>query len=60
MERYIARRKTAKVDSKLEEYFTSGRLFAAIGSSPGQCGRADGYVLEGKELEFYLKRISKK
>jgi small subunit ribosomal protein S8e len=57
MEKYIERRKTAKVDTKLEEYFTSGRLFACIASSPGQCGRSDGYVLEGKELEFYLKRI---
>jgi small subunit ribosomal protein S8e len=57
LEKYIERRKTAKVDHKIEEYFTSGRLFARIGSSPGKCGRADGYVLEGKELEFYLKRM---
>nr|XP_012631791.1 40S ribosomal protein S8 [Microcebus murinus] len=28
-----------------------------IASRPGQCGRADGYVLEGKELEFYLRKI---
>lgn len=57
LQKYIERRKTAKVDAKLEEYFSSGRVFAAIASSPGQCGRADGYILEGKELEFYLKRI---
>ncbi len=25
-----------------------------------QCGRADGYILEGKELEFYLKKMQKK
>ncbi|XP_017396190.1 40S ribosomal protein S8 [Cebus imitator] len=30
---------------------------ACIASRPGQCGRADGYVLEGKELEFYLRKI---
>eukprot|EP00894_Picocystis_sp_ML_P000511 jgi/Pico_ML_1/51028/g2132.t1 len=26
----------------------------------GQCGRCDGYILEGKELEFYLKKMQKK
>ena len=57
MEKYIARRKTAQVDPKLEDFFGSGRLFARIASSPGQCGRADGYILEGKELEFYQKRM---
>jgi small subunit ribosomal protein S8e len=57
MKKYEERRKTAKVDPKLEEYFGSGRLLARISSSPGQCGRADGYVLEGQELQFYLKRI---
>ena len=29
----------------------SGRLYAVISSRPGQSGRADGYILEGKELE---------
>lgn len=27
---------------------------------PGQCGRVDGYILEGKELDFYLKKMQKK
>ena len=27
---------------------------------PLQCGRCDGYVLEGRELEFYLKKMQKK
>ncbi|EPS68663.1 hypothetical protein M569_06106, partial [Genlisea aurea] len=49
-----------KVDSHLEEQFSSGRLLASISSRPGQCGRADGYILEGKELEFYMKKIQKK
>lgn len=35
-------------------------VLAAIASRPGQCGRADGYILEGKELEFYLKKIKNK
>ena len=27
---------------------------------PVQCGRADGYILEGRELEFYVKKMQKK
>lgn len=30
---------------------------ARISSRPGQSGRCDGYILEGKELEFYLKKV---
>lgn len=37
-------------------YFIS----ACLASRPGQCGRADGYVLEGKELEFYMRKIKSK
>ncbi|CAE6248849.1 unnamed protein product [Arabidopsis arenosa] len=48
------------LDSHLEEQFSSGRLLACIASRPGQCGRADGYILEGKELEFYMKKLQKK
>ena len=44
----------------MEDQFTAGRVMAAISSRPGQCGRADGYVLEGKELEFYLRKIKAK
>lgn len=49
-----------KLDAHLEEQFASGRLMAAIASRPGQCGRADGYILEGRELEFYMKKIQRK
>ncbi|KAK2987074.1 hypothetical protein RJ640_004800 [Escallonia rubra] len=49
-----------KLDPHVEEQFSSGRLLAAISSRPGQCGRADGYILEGKELEFYTKKLQKK
>lgn len=35
-------------------------LTAAISSRPGQSGRSDGYLLEGKELEFYVKKIKSK
>lgn len=50
------RQKNAKIDPLLETQFQAGRLYAAISSRPGQSGRADGYILEGKELEFYLRR----
>jgi len=54
------RRKTSAVELALQEQFQSGRLLAAISSRPGQVGVADGYILEGKELEFYLKKIKTK
>lgn len=44
----------AKVDTLLESQFSAGRLYASISSRPGQSGRADGYILEGKELEVSL------
>ena len=45
------RKKDAKIDPLLEGQFGAGRLYAAISSRPGQSGRSDGYILEGKELE---------
>eukprot|EP00922_Rhytidocystis_sp_ex-Travisia-forbesii_P020992 GHVS01030807.1.p1 GENE.GHVS01030807.1~~GHVS01030807.1.p1 ORF type:complete len:207 (+),score=31.10 GHVS01030807.1:285-905(+) len=51
---------TQKVDHHLEEQFTAGRVLACIASRPGQCGRVDGYLLEGRELEFYKKKVEKK
>jgi len=57
---FAERAKTAKIDPLLESQFQAGRLYASISSRPGQSGRADGYVLEGKELEFYLRRLRTK
>ncbi|CAL9244198.1 unnamed protein product [Arabidopsis halleri] len=54
------RQEGCALDSHIEEQFSSGRLLACIASRPGQCGRADGYILEGKELEFYMKKLQKK
>ncbi|KAB1225582.1 40S ribosomal protein S8 [Morella rubra] len=54
------RQQDRKLDSHIEEQFSGGRLLACISSRPGQCGRADGYILEGKELEFYMKKIQRK
>jgi small subunit ribosomal protein S8e len=48
------------IDPKVAEQFNSGRLFACISSRPGQSGRCDGYILEGKELDFYSKKLEKK
>lgn len=42
------------------ELMNKGRLYACITSRPGQSGRADGYLLEGKELDFYCKKLEKK
>ncbi|KAF8274506.1 ribosomal protein S8e [Lactarius quietus] len=51
------RKKDAKIDTFLEAQFGAGRLYAVISSRPGQVGRSDGYILEGKELEFYLRKL---
>ena len=58
--KYVERQKEAKVELALEEQFVTGRVLASISSRPGQCGRSDGYILEGKELEFYMKKIKAK
>jgi len=44
----------------MHDLFNTGRLLARLTSRPGQTGRADGYLLEGKELEFYQKKLQKK
>merc|ERR1712215_34448 len=58
--KYDERKKVAKVEPALEEQFGAGRVLAAISSRPVQSGRADGYILEGKELEFYLRKLKSK
>jgi len=60
LKKIAKRQEGQKLDSHLEVQFASGRLLACISSRPGQCGRSDGYILEGKELEFYQKKIQKK
>jgi len=56
----LLKQKLAKVEQGLEEQFQAGRVLACVASKPGQCGRCDGYVLEGKELDFYMKKIKQK
>eukprot|EP01084_Bolivina_argentea_P172124 298179_1 len=52
------RRKNRILPTNIEEQFKVGKVLACISSKPGQVGRADGYILEGAELEFYKKRIA--
>jgi small subunit ribosomal protein S8e len=40
--------------------FVTHLIAACLSSHPGQSGRADGYVLEGKELEFYQRKMKKR
>lgn len=57
----LKKRQAGRVlDQNVAEQFNAGRLLAVIASRPGQSGRADGYILEGKELEFYVKKMEKK
>eukprot|EP00184_Porphyridium_aerugineum_P001424 CAMPEP_0184700188 /NCGR_PEP_ID=MMETSP0313-20130426/9771_1 /TAXON_ID=2792 /ORGANISM="Porphyridium aerugineum, Strain SAG 1380-2" /LENGTH=216 /DNA_ID=CAMNT_0027159693 /DNA_START=63 /DNA_END=713 /DNA_ORIENTATION=+ len=49
-----------EVDKGILEEFATGRLYAKVTSRPGQSGRCDGYILEGKELDFYKRQLMKK
>lgn len=54
------RQKGRVLEQAFVDQFNSGRFLARISSRPGQSGRCDGYILEGKELEFYQKQLAKK
>lgn len=61
VERKLASRAGASsIESAVEHQFTAGRLYACVSSRPGQSGRVDGYILEGEELAFYLRRLTAK
>lgn len=55
-----SRQANRTLESPLDHQFASGRLLAKITSRPGQTGRCDGYILEGPELAFYQKAMTKK
>jgi small subunit ribosomal protein S8e len=55
-----ARLQNRVLEQVIADQFASGRLLACIASRPGQSGRADGYILEGEELAFYMKKLDKK
>jgi small subunit ribosomal protein S8e len=56
----VRRKQRIVLAPAITDQFTAGRLYACVTSRPGQCGRCDGYILEGRELEFYLKKMQKK
>ena len=60
LRKYEKNSKGYTLEQNLVDQFARGNLYACISSRPGQCGRADGYILEGKELEFYLKKLNTK
>lgn len=55
-----ANAKARIIDPKVADEFNSGRLLACVSSRPGQSGRCDGYILEGRELEFYQKKLERR
>jgi small subunit ribosomal protein S8e len=55
-----ARQANRTLEPALDHQFASGRILAKITSRPGQTGRCDGYILEGPELAFYQKQMTKK
>jgi len=60
--RKLAERRKERIplSQSIVDQFAAGRLYASITSRPGQCGRCDGYILEGEELNFYLRKMQKK
>mmetsp|Transcript_14830 Transcript_14830/g.21888 ORF Transcript_14830/g.21888 Transcript_14830/m.21888 type:complete len:204 (+) Transcript_14830:76-687(+) len=59
-ERIKSRRQNRVMEAALDHQFASGRILAKISSRPGQTGRCDGYILEGRELHFYQRMMTKK
>lgn len=58
--KHATRSKGRVIDPVLADHMAAGKVYACIASRPGQSGRCDGYVLEGKELEFYVKKLKAK
>ena len=58
--KWAHRAKTHKMEKSIEDQLKLGRVLAKLTSRPGQSGRADGTILEGAELQFYLKKLEKK
>mmetsp|Transcript_3575 Transcript_3575/g.7383 ORF Transcript_3575/g.7383 Transcript_3575/m.7383 type:complete len:198 (-) Transcript_3575:997-1590(-) len=63
-ESLIKKKNEESYQIKTNEFITkqieTGKFLARICSRPGQSGRADGYILEKAELEFYSKKFQKK
>eukprot|EP01052_Picozoa_sp_SAG31_P008680 SAG31_NODE_441_length_15661_cov_17.905423_23_plen_71_part_00 len=61
VQRKLASREKEKINnSSFFDQFVSGRILAKISSRPGQSGRCDGYLLEGRELDFYVRKLKER
>lgn len=60
LKKWRLRNVTRVLEAAISEQFEKGRLFAKVATSPGQVGSADGYILEGDELAFYVKKMQAK
>jgi len=60
LRKWRLRNKSRVLETALADQFAKGRLYAKISSRPGQVGNADGYILEGEELAFYIKKLNLK
>merc|ERR1712213_1036 len=58
--KFDERKKSGKVEQALDDQFAASKVYAKISSRPGQCGRVDGYILEGRELDFYTRKMKSK
>lgn len=58
--KWAFRLKSRKIEKAIEDQLKMGRILARLTSRPGQSGRADGALLEGAELQFYMKKLEKK
>lgn len=58
--KFAARAAQSVIEASVDHQFSAGKLYACISSRPGQSGRCDGYILEGEELAFYLRRLTAK
>ena len=50
-------RENRHCDPAIIDQLSSKRVLARISTRPGQMGRADGYILDGPELQFYQKKL---
>jgi len=57
VKKWRLRNATRVLEAAVQDQLERGRIYARVSTSPGQCGSADGYVLEGDELAFYEKKI---
>nr|XP_027200340.1 40S ribosomal protein S8-like [Dermatophagoides pteronyssinus] len=55
-----SRAENVELDNSITDQIRSGRILAIITTRPGQVGVANGYILEGEELDFYKKKLDKK